>query len=187
MADFRGKRISTGSPVSGTELIANRLLTAAGLDPKRDVTAQSLALAATTAAIKAGSIDGFVWSGGLPTGGVADLFASTGPQLNLVDTSGLLPALQKINTVYAVGAIPAGVYGTPADVPAIEMPNLLVVRDDFPANDACAITKILFEKKADLAKAAPAASGPDPKTATDTTPLELNDGSRTALAQLSAG
>ena len=34
MADFRGKRISTGSPKSGTEVIANRLLQAAGLDPR---------------------------------------------------------------------------------------------------------------------------------------------------------
>lgn len=187
MAGFRGKRISTGSPASGTELIADRLLTASGLDPKRDVTVQSLDLNATTAAIKAGTLDGFVWSGGLPTGAVADLFAASGGQLTLVDASGLLPALQKINTVYTVGAIPAAVYGTPADVPAIEMPNLLVVRDDFPANDACAITKVLFEKKADLAKATPAASGLDPKTATDTTPLELNEGSRTALTQLTSG
>jgi TRAP transporter TAXI family solute receptor len=50
MADFRGKRISTGAASSGTELIADRLLTAAGLDPKKDVTAQSLDLATTVAA-----------------------------------------------------------------------------------------------------------------------------------------
>ncbi|MBA2323004.1 MAG: TAXI family TRAP transporter solute-binding subunit [Pseudonocardiales bacterium] len=187
MADFRGKRISTGSSSSGTELIAGRLLTAAGLDPKRDVTAQSLDLVATVAAIKAGSIDGFVWSGGLPTGGVADLFASSGAQLDLVDASGLLASLQKINSVYAAGTIPAGVYGTAADVPAIEIPNLLVVRDDFPANDACAITKTLLEKKADLVKAVPAATGIDPRTALDTAPLELNPGSHTAIAQLTTG
>ena len=33
VADMKVKKISTGSPKSGTEVIANRLLTAAGLDP----------------------------------------------------------------------------------------------------------------------------------------------------------
>ncbi len=34
VADMKGKSISTGSPKSGTEVIANRLLDAAGLDPE---------------------------------------------------------------------------------------------------------------------------------------------------------
>jgi len=42
IADMRGKTVSTGSPKSGTEVIANRLLRAAGLDPARDVKAQRL-------------------------------------------------------------------------------------------------------------------------------------------------
>src|SRR4029077_2606819 len=37
IADMRGKRVSTGSPNSGTEVIAQRMLTAAGLDPNRDI------------------------------------------------------------------------------------------------------------------------------------------------------
>jgi uncharacterized protein len=187
MADFRGKKISTGSPQSGTELIADRLLKAAGLDPKRDVSAQSLDLAGTVAAIKAGSIDGFVWSGGLPTGGVADLFASSGSSLRFVDVSGLLPAMQKDDKVYAAGTIPAAAYHTPADVPTIALPNMLVVREDFPDDVACAVTKVLFEKKADLVTASPAAAELDPQRASDTGPIKLNDGARTALNQLTAG
>lgn len=35
IADLRDKRVSTGSPKSGTEVIAQRLLTSAGLDPDR--------------------------------------------------------------------------------------------------------------------------------------------------------
>jgi len=45
IADMKGKKISTGSPKSGTEVIANRLLKAAGLDPASDVSAQRLAFA----------------------------------------------------------------------------------------------------------------------------------------------
>jgi TRAP-type uncharacterized transport system substrate-binding protein len=37
---MRGKRISTGTPKSGTEVIANRLLQAAGLNPDTDVQAE---------------------------------------------------------------------------------------------------------------------------------------------------
>src|SRR6185436_4316001 len=59
MADFRGKRISTGSPKSGTEVIANRLLQSAGLDPAKDVSPQRLELGKTVDAMKDGSIDGF--------------------------------------------------------------------------------------------------------------------------------
>jgi TRAP transporter TAXI family solute receptor len=67
IADMRGKRISTGSPKSGTEVIAKRLLQEAGLNPDTDVQAQRLDLAKTSDGMKSGTIDGLVWSGGLPT------------------------------------------------------------------------------------------------------------------------
>jgi len=184
MADFRGKRISTGSPRSGTEVIANRLLQAAGLDPERDVLPQRLELGKTIDAMKDGSIDGFVWSGGLPTGGVTDLFTSAGDRVEFIDISSLLPKLKEINPVYAEGTVPASAYSTPADVKTIVVPNLLLVRKDFPAGDACAVTRLLFDKKADLEKVHPAAKELDPKTAADTAPVELAPGARTALAGL---
>jgi TRAP transporter TAXI family solute receptor len=186
MADFRGKRISTGSPKSGTEVIANRLLQAAGLNPETDVQPQRLELGKTVDGMKDGSIDGFVWSGGLPTGGVTDLFTSMRDQVQFVDITPLLPAMKDINPVYAQGTVPAAAYGTPADVPTIVVPNLLLVRKDFPAGDACAITKLIFEKKADLEKVHVAAKELDPKVAVDTAPVELAPGARTALEQAPA-
>src|SRR6266536_5202270 len=76
VADMKGKRISTGSPKSGTEVIANRLLEAAGLDPAKDVQAQRLALRQTVDGMKGGQLDGLVWSGGLPTPEITDLTTS---------------------------------------------------------------------------------------------------------------
>lgn len=184
MADFRGKRISTGSPKSGTEVIANRLLQAAGLNPETDVLPQRLELGKTVDAMKDGSIDGFVWSGGLPTGGVTDLFTSAGDRVEFLDISDLLPKMKEINPVYAEGTVPASAYGTPGDVATIVVPNLLLVRNDFPAGDACAVTRLMFDKKADLEKVHPAAKELDPKVAVDTAPVELAPGSRTALQQL---
>jgi uncharacterized protein len=184
MADFRGKRISTGSPQSGTELVADRLLTAAGLDPRVDVQAQSLDLATTVSALEAGRLDGFVWSGGLPTGGVSTLVSQAGSGIRFLDVSALLPDLRKIDESYVAGTIPAAAYGLPADVPTISMANLLVVRDDFDESDACAVTTTLFRQKAALTAAVPAASGLDPTLAADTGPIPLNPGSAAALKAL---
>jgi TRAP transporter TAXI family solute receptor len=184
MADFRGKRISTGSPNSGTEVIANRLLQAAGLDPATDVAAQRLDLGKTVDAMKDGSIDGFVWSGGLPTGGVTDLFTSAGDRVEFLAIADLLPKLKEINPVYAEGTVPAATYKTAADVRTVVVPNLLLVRSDFPAGNACAITKLMFERKADLEKVHPAAKELDPKVAADTAPVELAPGAQTALQGL---
>ena len=182
MADFRGKRISTGSPKSGTEVIANRLLEAAGLNPETDVLPQRLELGKTVDAMKDGSIDGFVWSGGLPTGGVTDLFTSLRDQVQFVDITPLLPKLKEINPVYAEGTVPAAAYGTPGDVKTIVVPNLLLVRADFPAGDACAITKLIFDKKAELEKVHPAAEELDPKVAVDTAPVVAGPGGQYGVA-----
>ena len=73
IADMRGNRISTGSPGSGTQVIARRLLESAGLNPQSDVAAQRLDLTKTVDGMKDGSIDALFWSGGLPTPGITDI------------------------------------------------------------------------------------------------------------------
>jgi TRAP transporter TAXI family solute receptor len=83
--DMKGKKISTGSPKSGTEVIANRLLEAAGLDPASDISAQRLALRQTVDQMKSGQLDGFVWSGGLPTPEVTDLTTSMKDDVRFVE------------------------------------------------------------------------------------------------------
>jgi TRAP-type uncharacterized transport system substrate-binding protein len=67
LADLRGKRVSTGSPKSGTEVIANRMLQAAGLNPETDLAAQRLDIGASVDGMKDGTIDAMFFSGGLPT------------------------------------------------------------------------------------------------------------------------
>jgi TRAP transporter TAXI family solute receptor len=180
VADMKGKRISTGSPKSGTEVMANRLLKAAGL-AESDVSAQRLALRPTVDQMKSGQIDGLVWSGGLPTPEVTDLFTSLGDDVKFIDITPLFDDLKKINPVYEKGTLPADTYGLPEDVPTIVVPNLLLVTKDFPAGNACAITKLIFDKKADLAKVHKAANAIDRKTATETDPVKLHPGAAQAL------
>lgn len=181
VADMKGKKISTGSPKSGTEVIANRLLEAAGLDPAADVSAQRLALRQTVDQMKSGQIDGFVWSGGLPTPEVTDLTTSMKDDVTFVDITGLLPKLREINPVYEQGTLPADTYGLASDVPSVVVPNLLLVRGDFPEGDACAITKLVFDKKDDLVKVHKAASELDKAKAVETDPVPLHPGAKEAL------
>jgi TRAP transporter TAXI family solute receptor len=181
VADMRGKRISTGSPKSGTEVIANRLLEAAGLDPAKDVQAQRLDLAKTADGMKAGTLDGLVWSGGLPTAQITDLTTSLKGRVKLIDVTPLLPAMKRVNEVYDQGTIPAASYGLPADVPTIVVPNLLLVRADFPAGNACAITKLLFDHKAELESVHPAAKEITRELAPRSAPVPLHPGAQQAL------
>jgi len=183
VADFKGKRISTGSPQSGTEVIANRLIESAGLQPS-DVKAQRLDLTKTVEGMKDGSLDGFVWSGGLPTPGVTDLFTSKGNDVEFIDITPLLPKMQEVNSVYEEASIPADTYQTGQEIPTILVPNLLMVRNEMPDNLACALTTLMLEKKADLVKVHPAAAELSPEEARQTDPVPLHPGSERALDQL---
>jgi TRAP transporter TAXI family solute receptor len=186
VADMKGKRISTGSPKSGTEVIAHRLLQAAGLDPASDIQAQRLDLTKTVDGVKDGSIDGFFWSGGLPTPGITDLLTTSRDQVTFLDITPLLAEMKKINPVYEEGAIAAAAYGTPADVKTIVVPNLLLVKDDLDANLVCVLTKALFDRKPQLEQANAAAKEISLDTARKTAPVQLHRGATKALDDLNA-
>ena len=186
VAGLKGKRVSTGSPKSGTEVIANRVLTAAGLDPAKDIQAQRLDLIKTVDGIKDGSIDALFWSGGLPTPGITDLLTTSAAQVEFLDITPLLPAMQKINPVYETGTIPAATYKTAADVKTIVVPNVLLVRENLDANVACVLTKALFDRKPQLEQANAAAKEISLDTARKTDPVVLHRGAAKALDDLNA-
>ncbi|MDP9431086.1 MAG: TAXI family TRAP transporter solute-binding subunit, partial [Actinomycetota bacterium] len=74
--DLRGKRVSAGAVGSASEVTADRIMQAAGLDPQADIERAQLGVAETVAGIQDGTVDAGFWSGGLPTGAIVDL-AST--------------------------------------------------------------------------------------------------------------
>lgn len=184
--DMRGKRVSTGSPNSGTEVIANRLLQSAGLDPAKDVQAQRLDLTKTVDGMKSGTIDAMFWSGGLPTPGITDLFTTAKDKVQFIDITPLLSKMKEINSGYEEGVIPAATYSSAADVKTIVVPNLLLVKDDLDANLACVLTKTLFDRKAELEKANASAKGITLDMARKTEPVQLHRGADKALTDLGA-
>jgi len=152
MADLRGKRVSTGSPNSGTEVIALRLLEAAGLNPDRDVDRQALSLPESVQGMKDGIIDALVWSGGLSTPGVRDLLTSLKGKVGFVPLDDLTARLRHDHgPIYVPAEIPADkANGQPRPTPTIAVPNLLVVHSAMPEQLAYDLTQLLFERKDDL-------------------------------------
>ena len=59
LGDLKGKSVSTGSPGSGSEVIAFRLLEAAGLNRDTDVRRQGLGVSQSVDALKDGKIRRF--------------------------------------------------------------------------------------------------------------------------------
>ncbi|MGH2373109.1 MAG: TAXI family TRAP transporter solute-binding subunit [Candidatus Methylomirabilaceae bacterium] len=154
MSDLRGKRVSVGPPGSGTEVTAVRILEAAGLHPDRDIRRERLGPAPSADAMKDRKIDAFFWSGGLPTASVLDLAVSPGVRIRLIPMDALVPVLQrKYGNLYFRSVIQKEFYpGMPTDAPTIGVANLLVVHQDFDAELAYQITKLVFERRPDLAQ-----------------------------------
>lgn len=184
LADMKGKTISTGSPKSGTEVIALRLLESAGLDPAADVKAQRLDLSTSVDGLVNGTIDGLFWSGGLPTPNITELFTSNADAVEFIDITPVLDTMQDLNPVYTLGEIPADTYGLAADVPTIVVANMLLVRDDFDDETACAIVDTIWSNEEALAEVHTAAEELDPEVALETDPVPLNAGAQRALEKL---
>src|SRR6059058_5950500 len=152
MADLKGKRVSTGSPGSATEVMAFRVIEAAGLDKDKDMKRERLGVAESTNAIKDGKIDAYFWVGGLPTAAVTDLGATPGTKIKLIDHADVLDKMNaKYGGIYSSGAIPAKTYpGQDKDNAIATVQNILVTDDKMSDDLAYKIVKIIFDKKADL-------------------------------------
>ena len=178
IADLRGQVVSTGSPGSGTEIIAVRILRAAGLDPDRDVTRQGLGVSESAGALKDGKIAAFFWSGGLPSAAVQDLAHTAGITIRMVPTGDLVARLQQAHgALYFAATVPASAYpGIDADVPVVGVANALVVSASMPEPLAYDITRLLFEKQAELSAIHPEARHLSVERASTASPAPFHRG-----------
>ncbi|WP_425413160.1 TAXI family TRAP transporter solute-binding subunit [Micromonospora matsumotoense] len=173
LADLRGRRVSVGAPGSGTEITTTRLLEVARLGGDR-VRQEHLGLDDSVAALRAGRIDAFFFSGGLPVRGVKGLADATSIRLvNLGEWTE--PLRRTYREVYVSRDIPRSVYGVDP-VTTVANPNYLIVRADLPEPLVREVTRLLMERRAELAAAHPAAGRLSPRSAIATTPLPLHPG-----------
>jgi len=153
-ADLKGKRVSTGAPVSGTEVMSMRLLEAYGLDPNKDVTRERLSVAESVNALKDGKIDALMWVGGVPTPSITDLAATPGKKIRLIDHGdGAENMRKKYGPIYVKNKILANAYpGDDRDTTNVDVWNLLVVPEKADEQLVYNIVKTLFEKKEELVR-----------------------------------
>jgi TRAP transporter TAXI family solute receptor len=155
MADLKGKRISTGAPGSATEIMAFRLIEAAGLDRDKDFRARErLSPAESTNAIKDGKLDAYFFVSGVPTSAITDLGASPGITLRMIDHDEFVPKIvEKHGPVYFPEVIPAGTYpGQTTDNRQMSVANILGVLDTMPDALVRQILEVAWGSRAELAQ-----------------------------------
>jgi TRAP transporter TAXI family solute receptor len=150
--DLKGKRVSTGAPGSATEVMAFRLIEAAGMDKDKDVKRERLSVSESVNALKDGKIDAFFWVGGLPTAAVSDLANTPGNKIKMVDHAELVPAMnKKYGNLYVQDTISKAVYrGMDTDNRQATVQNILVADQSMDDKTAYNIVKAMFDHKADI-------------------------------------
>lgn len=129
LADLRGRRIAVGGSTSGTAFVVRRILAAVGQSGQS--TESELGLSEALDALDRGQVDAFFWSGGLPTGRLAD--AAHAERLRLVPLGDAVSDLRtEYGTVYHQGRIPAETYAGVDGVDTVAFPDLLMTTSRTP-------------------------------------------------------
>jgi TRAP transporter TAXI family solute receptor len=152
IAGLKGKRVSTGSGGSATEVMGFRVIEAAGLDKDKDMTRERLGVAESVNALKDRKIDAFFWVGGLPTAAVTDLANSPGVTIQMIDHAELVPAMNtKWGELYVKDTISKDAYrGMASDNQQATVTNLLVAHQSMDEQTAYNVVKAIFENREEL-------------------------------------
>jgi len=151
--DMKGRRVSTGSPGSATEVFALRVIEAAGLDKDKDMKRERLGVAESVNAIKDRKIDAFFFVVGLPTSSITDLANTPNTRIKILDHAQYLDKMKaKYGDIYAAGTMPKTTYaGMEADSKGITVWNIMAVNASTDDQLAYDLTRIMLEKRDELA------------------------------------
>ena len=176
--DLKGKRVSLGAPGSGSEVMAIRVLRAAGLDPEKDIKRDRLSHTEAVNAMKDRKIDAFNSFGALPYPALVDLTTTPGIKVNILDLGAIVPKLQaEYGPVYFNSVIPKGTYrGIDVDVKTAATGAICVCHEALEEGLVYQITKLIIEKKSELAMAHKAANDISLSTAVVGSPLPYHPG-----------
>lgn len=183
VADLKGKDVSIGPPGSGVRLIADRVLRAAGLTAWKDFTPHYDGIDAAPDKLVHGGIDAFFWSGGLPTGGLADLADRFDFRFVPIDGAVVtnLHELGDVARYYRTTNMPESAYFDSSDgrtVPTIAVSNLLITRKGVDPHLTEWITRTVIDSRDRIGRHVHSAQLVDVRTAIYTDPLVLAAGAR---------
>ena len=156
VADMKGKRVNIGNPGSGTRVLANVLMDAAGVTPDDFGLAAELKSSEQAAALCDGKIDAAIWAAGLPNGSTMEATSTCDVKVLDLTTSGTDKVLAE-NTAYAAATIPGGLYQGNADDIASWGPKATFVTDAGASEEVVyVLVKSIFENFDDFKKLHPA-------------------------------
>ena len=169
------------------QFVANRLLGAAGLT-RDDVRRFELSTWQAGDALRDGTIDAFIWSGGVPTPRVQTLVQEMereGTPVRMLDLSDVRDEIRAAHpAVYEAAAVPSTAYPGLAfsGVETLLVHNLLLTTAAMPDEQARAMTEILVGSLPRLVEQTKdvlgAARQLDRRAAVETTPILLHPGAQ---------
>ncbi|NGN67379.1 TAXI family TRAP transporter solute-binding subunit [Streptomyces sp. A7024] len=180
-ADLKGKRVGVGEDESGVQLIARRLVRAAGLDFNREIEPVGKGLDDMQEGLRTGDLDAFFWSGGLPTTSVRKLAEDT--DIKLVPLDDLITPLHQqddeATRYYRAAVMPPDAYPDvqrDRAVKTIAVANLLLTTDRTDDRLTEGLTRSVIRSRDGIGKKVHAAQKVDLRTAVFTDPLQLHPG-----------
>ena len=176
VSDLKGKTVSTGSPGSGVEFMALRILEANGINPDKDVKRDRLGASESAGALKDGKLDGFFWCGGVPTAAVLDLAVTPGIKISLIPNADCVEKMTvKYGPVYYPSFIPKGAYpGVEEDVPVGAVANQLIAHENMDDKLVLGILTTIFDHKNELVAVHKQAEDINLKTAVIGSPMPFH-------------
>ncbi|MFF0011570.1 TAXI family TRAP transporter solute-binding subunit [Streptomyces sp. NPDC005374] len=182
LADLKGKRVSIGSPDSGVRLIADRVLTASGIDPEKDIQPRAEGID-TGPNLLGHGLDAFFWSGGLPTDGLKKLAERSAFRFVPIEPSlvAKLHAEGEPTRYYRATNMPASAYPSVQNnttVPTMAVSNLLITRKDMNPELTEWLTRTVIKSRDGIGHDVHSAQLVDVRTAIYTDPVPLHEGAR---------
>ncbi len=160
LADLKGKRVNIGNPGSGQRQNSIDVLTAAGIDYKKDIKAEGVKAAEAPGLLQDGRIDAFFYTVGHPNGNIKEATSGKRKVRIIPITGDTANKLVKGFPYYAKATIPVEKNYPNAtngkDVASVGVKATLVTSAKVPDNVVYAVTKEVFENFEDFKKLHPA-------------------------------
>jgi TRAP transporter TAXI family solute receptor len=179
----KGKNISTGSPGSGTNFMAEVVLKALGipLDSFKD---SRLSFTESANALRDGTIEVGTWSVGPGTSSILDL-ATTHDIRILSFTPEQTKKILEANSEYSSVELAGGVYkGVDEPVSTIGVWNVMICQKSLDTDLVYKLVKALYENNDYLVKIHPSAAYTTPENAVKYSPIPLHPGTIKYLKEM---
>jgi TRAP transporter TAXI family solute receptor len=172
---IKGRNISSGSPGSGTNFMAETVFKALGI-PLDSYNDSRLSFTESANALRDGTIEVGVWSVGPGTSSILDL--ATTHDIHIISfTSAQQKKILAANNEYSAVDLAGGVYrGVDKPVPTIGVWNVMICQRWLEEDLVYSLVKALYENQDYLLKIHPSASYTTPENAVKYSPIPLHKG-----------